>query len=135
MRRRRAGATAPEGGSSTTFWGRLPVEHPVPELATGIDLVAAQIRVAEGEPLGPEFDDYARRGPQGWASEVRVYAEDPFARFVPSPGKIERLRLPQGPGVRNDFGVYEGDEVSIHYDPMLGKLIVWAADRPRALAR
>jgi acetyl-CoA carboxylase biotin carboxylase subunit len=111
---------------------RLQVEHPVTELVTGIDLVVAQIRVAEGEPLGREFDDVQ---PRGHAIEVRLYAEDPFQRFTPSPGRIERLRLPEGPGVRNDCGVYEGAEVSIHYDPMLAKLIVWAADRPRALAR
>ena len=114
---------------------RLQVEHPVTELVTGIDLVRAQVRIAEGEPLGPEFDTLSELGPRGHAIEIRVYAEDPWNRFTPSPGRIERLRLPEGPGVRNDFGVYEGAEVSIHYDPMLGKLIVWAADRERALAR
>jgi acetyl-CoA carboxylase biotin carboxylase subunit len=114
---------------------RLQVEHPVTELVTGIDLLRAQVRVAEGHPLGPEVENIADTGPRGHAIEVRLYAEDPWNRFTPSPGRIERLRLPQGPGVRNDFGVYEGAEVTIHYDPMLGKLIVWAADRERALER
>jgi acetyl-CoA carboxylase biotin carboxylase subunit len=111
---------------------RLQVEHPVTELVTGIDLVQAQIRVAEGEPLGPEFDGIE---PRGHAVEVRLYAEDPWQRFAPSPGKIEILRWPDGPGVRVDAGVYEGSEVSIYYDPMLAKLIVFAADRRRALDR
>ncbi len=111
---------------------RIQVEHPVTELVTGIDLVAWQVRVAQGEPLGPEFDDVE---PHGHAVEVRLYAEDPYQRFAPSPGRIALLRWPEGPGVRTDAGVYEGSEVTIHYDPMLAKLIVWAADRERALAR
>ncbi len=111
---------------------RLQVEHPVTELVTGIDLVQWQIRVAQGEPLGPEFEDVQ---PRGHAIEVRLYAEDPYQRFAPSPGRIALLRLPEGPGIRNDSGVYEGSEVTIHYDPMLAKMIVWAADRPRAIDR
>ena len=111
---------------------RLQVEHPVTELVTGLDLVAAQIRLAEGEPIPDAWEGIV---PHGHAIEVRLYAEDPYQRFVPSPGVIQRLRWPQGPGVRVDAGVYEGAEVTIHYDPMLAKLIVWAEDRPRALAR
>ena len=112
---------------------RIQVEHPVTELVTGVDIVAAQLDIAAGEPL-PE----ALLGgiePRGHAVEVRLYAEDPFRGFAPSPGRIELLRLPEGPGVRNDCGVYEGTEVTIHYDPMLAKLIVWGRDRAQALAR
>lgn len=112
---------------------RIQVEHPVTELVTGVDIVAAQLDIAAGEPL-PE----ALLGgiePRGHAVEVRLYAEDPFRGFAPSPGRIELLRLPEGPGVRNDCGVYEGAEVTIHYDPMLAKLIVWGRDRAQALAR
>jgi acetyl/propionyl-CoA carboxylase alpha subunit len=111
---------------------RLQVEHPVTEMVTGLDLVIAQIRIAEGRPLGPEAEVGQ---PRGHAIEVRLYAEDPFHGFVPSPGKIELLRWPEGPGVRNDAGVYEGSEVTIHYDPMLAKLIVWGADREQAMNR
>jgi acetyl-CoA carboxylase biotin carboxylase subunit len=111
---------------------RLQVEHPVTEMVTGLDLVRWQLAIAEGEPLGPELEGIE---PRGHAVEVRIYAEDPFHNFAPSPGKIERLRLPEGPGVRNDCGVYEGDEVTIHYDPMLGKLITFGEDRSEALRR
>lgn len=111
---------------------RLQVEHPVTELVTGIDLVIAQLRVAQGEKLGPEF---ASVEPRGHSIEVRLYAEDPFQNFAPSPGKIEVLRLPDGPGVRNDCGVYEGAEIPIYYDPMVAKLIVWGSDRHQAIRR
>jgi acetyl-CoA carboxylase biotin carboxylase subunit len=111
---------------------RLQVEHPVTELVTGVDLVAAQIRVAAGEPLWFSQDDVAMRGV---AVECRVYAEDPDSGFVPSPGRITSLVEPSGPGVRVDGGVYEGWEVAIHYDPLLAKLVVWAPTREAAIAR
>jgi acetyl-CoA carboxylase biotin carboxylase subunit len=111
---------------------RLQVEHPVTELVTGIDLVQAQLSIAEGEPLDREWYGVE---PRGHAIETRIYAEDPYRGFVPSPGLVTLLRLPDGPGVRNDFGVREGSRVTIHYDPMLGKLIVWGRDRQQALRR
>jgi len=111
---------------------RLQVEHPVTELVTGVDLVHAQVRIARGEGLGLRQRDIAQRG---WALEFRVCAEDPARNFAPSIGRIDLLSVPLGPGVRLDTGVYEGFDVPVHYDPLLAKLIVWAQDRPRAIAR
>src|SRR5688572_12764574 len=111
---------------------RLQVEHPVTELVTGIDLVKEQIRVAFGEPLSFTQDDVRMNG---HAIECRVYAEDPENNFMPSPGRITRLRVPHGPGVRDDGGVYEGAEVSIYYDPMISKFAVWGRDRGEAIDR
>jgi acetyl-CoA carboxylase biotin carboxylase subunit len=111
---------------------RLQVEHPVTELVTGFDLVREQIRVAAGKPLSFTQEDVRLTG---HAIECRVYAEDPDKNFMPSPGKITRLRLPHGPGVRDDGGVYEGAEVSIYYDPMISKLAVHGRDRAEAIDR
>jgi acetyl-CoA carboxylase biotin carboxylase subunit len=111
---------------------RLQVEHPVTELVTGIDLVREQINVAFGKPLSFSQDDVKLTG---HAIECRVYAEDPEMNFMPSPGTITRLRVPQGPGVRDDGGVYEGSEVSIYYDPMISKLAVYGSNREQAIDR
>jgi acetyl-CoA carboxylase biotin carboxylase subunit len=110
---------------------RLQVEHPVTELHTGVDLVRWQIQVAGGAPLPLAQEQIPR---QGAAIECRVYAEDPV-RFLPSPGTITSLRVPAGPGVRDDSGVVAGSVISVHYDPMISKLCVWAADRPAAIDR
>ncbi len=112
---------------------RLQVEHPVTEMVLGIDLVEWQIRIAAGESL-PWSQDQVRSS--GHALEVRMYAEDPARGFLPGSGRIDRLRFPAASGqVRIDSGVAEGDTVSIHYDPMIAKLIVHGANRDEALAR
>jgi acetyl/propionyl-CoA carboxylase alpha subunit len=111
---------------------RLQVEHPVTEEVTGLDLVQAQLRVASGEPLPWTQEQIPQRGS---SIECRVYAEDPARNFMPSPGRISRLALPAGPGVRVECGVTEGVEVSVHYDPLLAKLIATGADRDEAIER
>jgi acetyl-CoA carboxylase biotin carboxylase subunit len=111
---------------------RLQVEHPVTELVTGLDLVREMVRVAQGEPLGFAQGDLASRGA---AIECRVYAEDPSNGFLPSPGVIESLAVPAGPGVRDDGGAYQGCTISSFYDPLISKLSVWAPTRERAIAR
>jgi propionyl-CoA carboxylase alpha subunit len=114
---------------------RLQVEHPVTELVTGIDLVEQMIRVAAGEKLGLAQKDVALTG---WAVESRVYAEDPFRNFLPSIGRLVKYRPPaelsqDGITIRNDTGVQEGGEISIHYDPMIAKLVTHAPSRAAAI--
>jgi acetyl-CoA carboxylase biotin carboxylase subunit len=111
---------------------RLQVEHPITEMVTGVDLVKMQIRIAQGEPLPFAQEDLGQRG---HAIECRVCAEDPETDFLPNPGRIESLRVPGGPGVRDDSGVYEGFEVPRFYDPLISKLIVHAETREAAIAR
>ncbi len=111
---------------------RIQVEHPVTELITGVDLVQWQLRVASGESLPFAQDDIAIRG---HAVECRLTSEDPASGFLPSTGRIHHLVVPSGPGVRWDAGIEAGNEVGLHYDPLLAKLIVHAPDRPTAVAR
>jgi acetyl-CoA carboxylase, biotin carboxylase subunit len=110
---------------------RLQVEHPVTELITGIDLAQAQLRIAAEEGLSRE----GRAELRGHAIEFRINAEDPSRGFLPAPGTVTRFRPPLGPGVRVDSHVYEGYTIPPNYDSLIGKLIVWAEDRPAALAR
>ncbi|HJR73878.1 MAG TPA: acetyl/propionyl/methylcrotonyl-CoA carboxylase subunit alpha [Luteimonas sp.] len=125
---------APDGGFYfMEINTRLQVEHPVTEWVTGLDLVEWQLRIAAGEALPLRQEDIVQRG---HAIEVRLYAEDPEAGFLPGSGKLKQLRLPApSANVRIDSGVVEGDTVTIFYDPMIAKLIVWDEDRPSALAR
>jgi acetyl-CoA carboxylase biotin carboxylase subunit len=112
---------------------RLQVEHPITELVTGVDLVRWQLRIARGERLDLPADRLL--APSGHAIECRIYAEDPDNGFLPSPGRILRLRPPSGPGIRDDSGATEGLDVPIFYDPMISKLAVWDESRPAAVAR
>ena len=111
---------------------RLQVEHPVTELVTGRDLVADQLRIAAGEPLGIDPGDTV---PGGHAVEVRLYAEDADDGFLPATGRIEALRWPAGPGIRVDAGIELGSEIGGRFDPMLAKIITWGPDRAAAFAR
>jgi acetyl-CoA carboxylase biotin carboxylase subunit len=112
---------------------RLQVEHPITEMVTGLDLVRWQIRIARGERL--DLDPAPLLRPNGHAIECRIYAEDPDNNFLPSPGRIQQLRVPAGPGIRDDSGATAGLDVPIFYDPMISKLVAWAEDRPFAIAR
>jgi propionyl-CoA carboxylase alpha chain len=111
---------------------RLQVEHPITEMITGVDLVREQLRVASGEELGYGQDALSING---HSIEVRINAENPFNGFLPSTGTLHNLRAPGGPWVRLDTAMYRGLEVGLQYDPMLGKLIVWGADRAQAIER
>jgi acetyl-CoA carboxylase biotin carboxylase subunit len=111
---------------------RLQVEHPVTELITGLDLVREMVRIAAGEKLGYEQSEVL---PRGHAIQCRVYAEDPATGFLPSPGTVEVLRTPSGPGVRDDSGAYEGCTIPSFYDPLVSKLCVWAPTRDLAIQK
>ncbi len=111
---------------------RLQVEHPVTELVTGLDLVREQIRVAEGRTLSFRQEEVIRRG---HAIECRICAEDPANNFFPSTGRLQTVRWPSGPFVRVDSGVQAGDDISVFYDPLLAKVIVWGSDRSQAIER
>ena len=114
---------------------RLQVEHPITEMVTGTDLVEWQIRVARGEPLPLKQEEIPLRG---HAFEARIYAEDPNNNFMPGAGKLKYLQPPlagNDPNVRVETGVEEGDEVSVHYDPLIANYVVWGEDRTSALQK
>ncbi len=111
---------------------RLQVEHSVTELVTGVDIVKAQLRIARGRRLPITQDDVRMNG---WAIECRINAEDPYNGFLPSMGVVDDITLPTGPGVRVDTGVYEGFQITRHYDPLISKLICWGETRAEALLR
>jgi acetyl/propionyl-CoA carboxylase alpha subunit len=129
--------TSQGGGDDARFYflemnTRLQVEHPVTEGVTGLDLVRAQLLVASGEPLPWADEAIVQRG---HAIEARVYAEDPARGFVPQAGRLLLYREPRIPGVRIDSGVREGSDISVHYDPMIAKVIATAETRPLAIAK
>src|SRR5690606_19760586 len=111
---------------------RLQVEHPITEMITGVDLVKEQIKIARGEVLSIQQSDLQING---HAIELRVYAEDPLNNFLPDTGRLSTYELPQGPGVRVDNAYRAGMEISVFYDPMIAKLVVWGSDREEAIAR
>jgi acetyl-CoA carboxylase biotin carboxylase subunit len=123
-------------GSDRAFYfielnARLQVEHPVTELVTGVDIVREQLRIAAGERLTAT----GRAPRSGHAIEIRINAEDPERDFAPSPGRIERLRAPSGPGVRLDTHIEAGSTIPPSYDSLIAKLVVWDSDRTAAIAR
>ncbi len=111
---------------------RIQVEHGVTEMVCGIDLVKWQIRIARGESLDMVQKDVKQRG---HSIECRIYAEDPSRNFLPTPGIVRKMVLPEGSGIRNDVGVEEGQEVTSDYDPLLAKLVVWDSNRSDAIHR
>ena len=134
----RAGTVEFIAGADRSFYflemnTRLQVEHPVTEMVTGLDLVEQMIRVAAGEKLGFGQDEVRL---DGWSVESRVYAEDPYAHFLPSTGRLVRYRPPpMHDGIRVDDGVAEGGEVSMFYDPMIAKLVTHGETREAAIDR
>ena len=112
---------------------RLQVEHPVSEMITGVDLVEWQLNAAAGQVLPVTQEDIDLRG---WSFEARIYAEDPNNSFMPGAGPLDYLATPEAAeDVRIETGVREGDQVSVHYDPMIAKLVVWGQDRDAALRK
>jgi acetyl-CoA carboxylase, biotin carboxylase subunit len=111
---------------------RVQVEHPVTELVTGVDIVQEQLRIARGRRLRYNQEDIKMRG---WAIECRINAEDPYNSYLPSTGTISTIRLPTGPGIRIDSGVYPGAEVTPYYDSMISKLVCYGETRGEAVLR